>query len=1060
MQSSRDAVWLCLQSRPISAPLVFEELLRLFSQKSQFVAKIMPDRSFTDADLKEAARHALATHSSAGVILILDDGGLTLDDPLLHVLNTVTNELKPFIDQIVITAKSLDKLSIPTADQVTIIDRHNLRIDSSEAQMLADSMGVSLCSDDVGRLLEASRGHAALYAVLLRAVGAKLSLEPGEPSLTALGMLEHLLQGLPSQLLAALEIASLLGEFSLRDAEMFFGNELHEQLNQIARELPLVQLDRSGHQGETIVRVHDLVSGCVLHRVRLKTLEVECPSIDKALLLLGSGKQWSKAWAICELFDKGEIAARFINRFGEEMLKDHHADELLKLVSLVALQDIMKDSKILLYWAQGLYEIGKIDEAMAKLNAAITLAGHDQKYETLCMAAACKTLWLVDQGKAAEAVVCAEQHLAKVQEDISASIHCELLLAYAGALAADRKREASNHVLNHAERVATFENDHLNVSIQRLKRFRVLLDSLWTGDWSNLVRRLGPMLNDCSEPFMARQMLCGNLALGLVETGRLARGESLLNLVCKQGNVLLDAAYLPAVALVQAAKGNYERATAAFSEARSAAVECGDEADIHVNLLYQAVVERAFGATEQALASAERSFEELSHCDFFSYSTLAQTEIAAGLLALEDHRAARKWIKSADIYRESLSTVNCYHALSGAMVLAVADYRDDDIEGALTKLAPLADYIKSDSANWRMAMYCRVHPELLGMLAMAVGSEQLPVHMLRMVLPENVERGLRIAVDLMPREEWLALGQRALGEDQFEAYLQRKGRPICRVHLFGGLEVLAGEKQVTDRDWKKRKARLLFAMLVLMRGQDIPRDQILDHLWPDLPEQNARNNFYVVWSTMKSALLPPGERAARCPYVENPRGRCRIVRDALRSDIDEFEELMAKARQAEAENKIDEAVAALQDLMGVYRGELLPGDIYDDWFAPIRDKYRFDFIEAMMRAAELLFGKGDPCEALIFVRRAIQVDRCREDLYQMALKCHIAAGQRGAAIETFIHCKTELSEELGLDPSAETMNIYQEVLAMEERPRYESSTFPGNSFLSSRIGKVSVRSSR
>ncbi|HSK47963.1 MAG TPA: bacterial transcriptional activator domain-containing protein, partial [Coriobacteriia bacterium] len=381
---------------------------------------------------------------------------------------------------------------------------------------------------------------------------------------------------------------------------------------------------------------------------------------------------------------------------------------------------------------------------------------------------------------------------------------------------------------------------------------------------------------------------------------------------------------------------------------------------------------------------------------------------------------------------------NAYFALSAAMVLAAADFRDGKKAAAIDHLRPLAGYIRSDSANWRMARYCRSFPELLGLLAQTVGAEQLPIHMLRMVLPENAERGLKLAVDTLPKGEWTILGQRVLGEEQFEAYVQRQGRPMCRIHLFGGLDVTAGDRVVSEKDWKKRKARLLFAMLVVRRGQDVPRDQILDHLWPDLSEDKAKNNFYVAWSMMKSALMPPEERDKPCPYVENSRGRCRIVREAVRSDVDEFEELLGAARQAEAAGKIDEAVAALQQLMSVYRGELLPGDVYDDWFSPLRDKYRFDFVDAMMRGAELLLEQDDPCEALVFARRAISVDRYREDLYQMALRCHIAAGQRGAAIETFIRCKTELAEELGLDPTVETMALYQQVLAMEERPRYDS----------------------
>ena len=107
----------------------------------------------------------------------------------------------------------------------------------------------------------------------------------------------------------------------------------------------------------------------------------------------------------------------------------------------------------------------------------------------------------------------------------------------------------------------------------------------------------------------------------------------------------------------------------------------------------------------------------------------------------------------------------------------------------------------------------------------------------------------------------------------------------------------------------------------------------------------------------------------------------------------------------------------------------------DDFFRSHRDSYRSQFITAMSRAAELLLHEDDPCEALLYARRGLSVDPLREDLYQLALRCHILAGQRSAAIEMFLQCRSTLGEELGLDPSTDTMRLYQEILAMEECPR-------------------------
>ena len=228
---------------------------------------------------------------------------------------------------------------------------------------------------------------------------------------------------------------------------------------------------------------------------------------------------------------------------------------------------------------------------------------------------------------------------------------------------------------------------------------------------------------------------------------------------------------------------------------------------------------------------------------------------------------------------------------------------------------------------------------------------------------------------------------------------------------------------------------MLFTMLMIRRGQDVARDQIFEHLWPDMDEPRAKSNLYVVWSAMKSVLMgDAAEKGAKCPYVESLGGVCRSVRDTVRTDVDAFEAACAERTRPRRTGRPSDALQAYRQIADLYRGDLLPGDCYEDWFVNLREHYRAEFMDAMLRATELLLDAHDPHTALIFVRRAIQHDQFREDLYQAAVRCQIAAGQRSSAIDTYMQCRDKLCEELGLDPSAEMRALYDEILAMEERP--------------------------
>jgi len=291
-----------------------------------------------------------------------------------------------------------------------------------------------------------------------------------------------------------------------------------------------------------------------------------------------------------------------------------------------------------------------------------------------------------------------------------------------------------------------------------------------------------------------------------------------------------------------------------------------------------------------------------------------------------------------------------------------------------------------------------------------------------------------MARTILDPESFGTLAVRTLGLEEAEQYLAGDGRPArLRVGLFGGLSVVTPHGAIQDGDWRKRKSRLLFAMLVARRGEDVPKDVLFERLWPEMDEDRARSNFYVIWSAMKRVLCN-GPQADDCAYVEHRAGVCRAVSDRILCDLDEFDAAEADLRAAERARNIQDAIEAGERLCMVYHGDVLPGDLYDDWFGPLRERYRDAFGDAMLQAAGLAADGGQTEASLRFIRAGLAQDLWREDLYQAALRYQIASGQRSSAIETYLACRTKLADDLGLDPSVETQRLYEQVLAMETAP--------------------------
>lgn len=480
--------------------------------------------------------------------------------------------------------------------------------------------------------------------------------------------------------------------------------------------------------------------------------------------------------------------------------------------------------------------------------------------------------------------------------------------------------------------------------------------------------------------------------------------------------------------------GNRESSNELYLRSQTVLAARRDDAASGGEVALRAMLCRSEGHCEESLTLAERAAAQLRTAGaYISLICLgAEIELAASLLALGDRWGARRI--ASRILADLQGSGAAMHLLLATLVVAEIERQEGNESAALALLCPHGEYIATGSANWRMAMYCRAFPGLLSLLTAAFGAEELPLRMLRLIPAETIAAAAACDSLALSNDDRLVIMSRAVPGSEVVASapptVSTDGYPQCHVRLFGGLEVTVAGARVPDESWRKRKVRLLFTMLASRCGQDIPRDVLLERLWPDMDEERARRNFYVTWSAIKRALVNGGPSSSGASMLRSSGGVCRIT-GAVRVDLQDFDGAIASLRRAESTHDAQTTLAAARSLTEIYRGELLPGDIYEEWFAETRERAKHDFCDAMVVAARAAEVSGDPDEALTFLRRAGVADPWREDIYQAMMRCQMVSGQRSRAIETYIACRGRLVEDLGIDPSAETTRLYEAVLAME-----------------------------
>jgi LuxR family maltose regulon positive regulatory protein len=230
-------------------------------------------------------------------------------------------------------------------------------------------------------------------------------------------------------------------------------------------------------------------------------------------------------------------------------------------------------------------------------------------------------------------------------------------------------------------------------------------------------------------------------------------------------------------------------------------------------------------------------------------------------------------------------------------------------------------------------------------------------------------------------------------------------------------QVLKDRTPVGKREWQTATAEeLFFYLLAHPDGQ--PREQITDALWPNLPPARAKSTFH---STVY--------RLRRATHMEilafdRSSGTYGLNLEAhYWYDVEEFEKLLEVAPGSGQSR-----VKALRQAIALYRGEYMEG-FYSDWCLPKRRSLEEQYLNALSKLAHWCMDEGSYDEALELCEKALQRDSYREEMYRLMMKSYSLLGQLSKVIEVYQRCATALSEELGVEPSAETMALYQQLTA-------------------------------
>jgi len=239
--------------------------------------------------------------------------------------------------------------------------------------------------------------------------------------------------------------------------------------------------------------------------------------------------------------------------------------------------------------------------------------------------------------------------------------------------------------------------------------------------------------------------------------------------------------------------------------------------------------------------------------------------------------------------------------------------------------------------------------------------------------------------------------------------------PKIRIVTLGQFNVFFNNKDF--KAFEGAKPVLLLKSIVLHGSKDIPKEILINDLWPDATSKAGGKNLKINLHRLRKAIEPNPVKAFGYSYIVQKAGLISLDKDLFTLDVDEFFVLGAKAVENEKNNKIKIALEYYEKAVQLYKGDYFSEEPYMEWMFRQRDLLRIKFIELVQRKAMLHEELDQIDKAVSSWDLILSIDSCYETAYQNLMVLYADSGRKNQALDIFFKCLEIFKEELGTEPN-------------------------------------------
>ncbi|WAA12956.1 BTAD domain-containing putative transcriptional regulator [Fervidibacillus halotolerans] len=251
-----------------------------------------------------------------------------------------------------------------------------------------------------------------------------------------------------------------------------------------------------------------------------------------------------------------------------------------------------------------------------------------------------------------------------------------------------------------------------------------------------------------------------------------------------------------------------------------------------------------------------------------------------------------------------------------------------------------------------------------------------------------------------------------------------------KVNTFGTFQLFLGNRQISDKEWQRMKAKELFIFLLVHKNRWWSKEEIYEQLWPHASVNNIDNEFKVILNALNKTLEPKRKARSNSFYIHRAQNQYRMNPKAvIEIDFEQFEQWIYSGLREKSPEK---AIPLLLKGLELYKGSFLADIQSNASFSTFKEHFQNLFLRGAEKLAQLYVQTNETDQAIDWCERILTIDKTWEEAYRLLMYCHYQKNNRPLAINYYKKLSKILSEEYGLEPMESTVQMYEMILDAED----------------------------